>query len=387
MKPAARFASVDVSIIRQINALATTLTTNLGIGEPNLEPDPTFREMAREAATHGSWHYTANAGNITLRTQIAASLDGTFDPRSEICVTAGTQEGLFAIAQAWIEAGDEVLTPDPGFLSYDVLVQLAGGSPVHYRLDPETWLPDPGAIASLTTSRTKAIILNSPSNPTGAVIPDALLREIVDIATARGLLIISDEVYREIHYAHRPASVAGMSPSVIVVSGLSKSHGMTGLRLGWIAAEESLMVPIVRAHQYIATCAPAFSQQLAEAIFRNSRWNATWLNSMREQFSAQRQAALDAARLHLHADLAAPGGAFYLFVPVPVCGTLDLAKSLATDAAVLVIPGIAFGPGGEGFLRISYAATVDEIQKGIRRIGEYLRAEELRIQNLEFRKE
>lgn len=372
MKPAARFASVDVSIIRQINALATTLTTNLGIGEPNLEPDPTFREMAREAATHGSWHYTANAGSITLRTQIAGAIGGIFDPRSEICVTAGTQEGLYAIAQAYIEAGDEVLTPDPGFLAYDVLVEVAGGLPVHYRLDPETWLPDPGEIASLMTSRTKAIILNSPSNPTGAVIPEAILREIADIATARGLLIVSDEVYREIHYADRPASVAGLSPNVIVVSGLSKSHGLTGLRLGWIAAERNLMTPIVRAHQYIATCASAFSQQLAEAIFRNSRWNTTWLDSMREQFGEQRQAALDAARLHLHSDLAAPGGAFYLFVPVPVCGTLALAKSLATDAAVLVIPGIAFGPGGEGFLRISYAATVEQIQTGIRRIGEYL---------------
>ncbi|HUF16817.1 MAG TPA: pyridoxal phosphate-dependent aminotransferase [Thermoanaerobaculia bacterium] len=372
MKPASRFENVDVSIIRQINALATSLTTNLGLGEPNLEPDETFREMARAAAGAGSWQYTANAGNLGLRTRIAGSLDGTYDPRTEVCVTAGTQEGLFAIAQAYVEAGDEVLTPDPGFLSYDVLVRLAGGMPVHYRLDAETWQPDTHAIASLITERTRAIILNSPSNPTGAVIPEAVLREIVELARSRGLLVISDEVYREIHYGDRPASVAGMGTHVLVVSGLSKSHGMTGLRLGWVAAEQSLMLPILRAHQYIATCASAFSQQLAEAVFTNSRWNASWLASVREQFGQQREAALDAARLHLHSDLAPPAGAFYLFVPVPLCDTLSLAKALATDAAVLVIPGMAFGPGGEGFLRISYAASVEQIQTGIRHIGEYL---------------
>lgn len=372
MKSASRFDNVDVSLIRQINALATSLTTNLGIGEPNLTPDETFREMARAAAGDGSWRYTANAGNLSLRTHIAGSLDGNFDPRSEICVTAGTQEGLFAIAQAYIEAGDEVLIPDPGFLSYEVLVRLAGGSPVPYALEPETWSPDPEAIALRITDRTKAIILNSPSNPTGAVIPAALLREIVGLAQSRGLLVISDEVYREIHYGDRPASAAGMGPNVVVVSGLSKSHGITGLRLGWIAAEQSLMLPILRAHQYIATCASAFSQQLAEAVFVNDRWNASWLAAVREQFGEQREAALHAARLYLHADLAAPDGAFYLFVPVPLCNTLALAKALATDAAVLVIPGIAFGPGGEGFLRISYAAPVEQIQTGIRRIGEYL---------------
>lgn len=374
MKAAARFEEIEVSIIRQINALATPLTTNLGLGEPNLEPDDTLREMARSVAATGSWHYTANAGNLALRAQIAASLEGSFDPRTEICVTAGTQEGLFAIAQAYIEPGDEVLTPDPGFLSYDVLVRLAGGSVVHYRLDPETWHPDAASIAELITERTKAIVLNSPSNPTGSVIPEGLLREIVELARRRGVLVISDEVYREIHYGVRPASAAGMGRNVVVVSGLSKSHGMTGLRLGWIAASADLMVPILRAHQYIATCASAFSQQLAEAVLANEEWNASWLSRAREQLGAQRKAALDAARLHLHSELAAPEGAFYLFVPVPVCGTLALAKSLATDAAVLVIPGIAFGPGGEGFLRISYAASIDRIKDGVRRIGEYVNA-------------
>ena len=386
MKPSERVSGIDLSIIRQINALGTALSINLGLGEPNIEPDERLREMARQAASSGSWRYTPNAGSTKLRTLIAHLLEGAYDPRSEICVTAGTQEALYAIAQAWIDPGDEVLIPDPGFLSYGVVTRLAGGTPVTYDLDPDSWQPDPDGIARRITAKTRAIIVNSPSNPTGGVIAADTLQQIAAIAADRGILVISDEVYGEIYYGERPHSMSGMGRHVIVVSGLSKSHGMTGLRLGWIAAQEDVMAPIVRAHQYIATCASAFSQQLAEAVLEDADWNASWLENLRARFAEQREAALHAARTHMDIDVAPPSGAFYLFVPVPVCETLPLAKSLATDAAVLAIPGIAFGQRGEGFLRISYASSVDAIGTGIRRIGEYLSGEELRIQNSEFRK-
>ena len=386
MKPSQRISGIDLSIIRQINALGTALSINLGLGEPNIEPDERLREMARQAAGSGSWRYTPNAGSAKLRTLIAHSLGRSWDPHSEICVTAGTQEALFAISQAWIDPGDEVLIPDPGFLSYEVVVRLAGGTAVTYDLDPDSWQPDPDGIARRITDRTRAIIVNSPSNPTGGVIAADTLQQIAALAADRGILVISDEVYREIYYGKRPSSMSGMGRHVIVVSGLSKSHGMTGLRLGWIAAHEDVMTPIIRAHQYIATCASAFSQQLAEAVLEDADWNASWLENLRARFAEQREAALHAARTHMDIDVAPPSGAFYLFVPVPVCETLPLAKSLATDAAVLAIPGIAFGQRGEGFLRISYASSVDAIGTGIRRIGEYLSGEELRIQNSEFRK-
>jgi aspartate/methionine/tyrosine aminotransferase len=368
VNPASRFDGIEISLIRQINALATPLTTNLGIGEPNLEPDETFREMAARAATEGSWQYTANQGTLPLRTHVAAKYGSAVDPRTDVCVTAGTQEALFAIVQAFVDPGDEVLIPDPGFLAYETVIRIAGGIPVTYPLAAPDWTLDTDELRKRKTAKTRAIIVNSPSNPTGA----ALNAEELDAIAGLGVLVISDEVYEEIHYGQRPPTMWGRAEDVLVVSGLSKSHGITGLRLGWVVGGAELIRPVVRAHQYIATCASAFSQQLAELIFENRSWNEDWLGRVRVQFREQRDAALAAAGQHLHAGIPAPAGAFYLFAPVPTCDTVGLAKALATEIAVLTIPGVAFGPSGEGFLRISYAARSEVLQTGIRRIGQYL---------------
>jgi aminotransferase len=187
-------------------------------------------------------------------------------------------------------------------------------------------------------------------------------------------LVVSDEVYRELWYEAPPPSMLGRSPNVIVVNGMSKSHSMTGLRLGWILAREEIMKPIVTAHQYIATCASVFSQALAEMILDNADWNASWLANVRAQFRTQRETALHSIDHELGAKIPPPAGAFYAFVPVPACDTVKFAKTLASDAAVLVIPGVAFGPGGEGFVRISFAASLEQIGSGIERMGRWLRA-------------
>ncbi len=201
-------------------------------------------------------------------------------------------------------------------------------------------------------------------------------RETLAAIAALGPLVVSDEIYGQIWYEQRPASMLDFDPpaNVIVVNGLSKSHAMTGLRLGWIFAREAVMKPIVTAHQYVATCASVFAQALAEMILDDRAWNESWLASVRAQFAAQREAALYAIRHELEAEIASPDGAFYAFAPVPSCDTITLAKTLATDAAVLVIPGVAFGSRGEGILRISYAAPVEQITAGIERVGRFLRA-------------
>jgi aspartate/methionine/tyrosine aminotransferase len=363
---ARRIAGIEISLIRQINALATPLSTNLGIGEPNLEPDARFRELARHA-TEVSWHYSPNAGNLSLRKKLADGLP--YDPKTEVCVTAGTQEGLFAIFQAFVEEGDEVLVPNPGFVSYATLAKMCGATVVTYDLEPPDWNVDAEALLAKVTPRTKLIVVNSPSNPLGSVIDEATLRKIA----SAGCLVVSDEVYRELWYDAEPPSMSGMGSTVIVISGMSKSHGMTGLRLGWIFADAELMTHIVKAHQYVATCASVVSQALAELILDDREWNASWLANARSMFRTQRDVALDAIRRELDADIPPPPAAFYAFVPVPSCDTLTFAKSLATDGAVLVIPGIAFGAMGEGFVRISYAASVDAIGTGIERMGRYLR--------------
>ena len=369
MKPASRLADVELSLIRQINALATPYSVNLGIGEPNVAPDGRLREMARHAATT-PWQYSPNAGHLSLRRKLC---EGTaYDPKSEVCVTAGTQEGLFAVFTAYVDPGDEVLVPDPGFLSYATLAKMCGASVVPYPLEPPDWAIDVDGLAKRITPRTKIIVVNSPSNPLGSVADRATLERIATL----GPLVVSDEVYREIWYDAAPASMAGMGDQVIVLNGLSKSHAMTGLRLGWVLANETVMKPVITAHQYIATCASVFSQSLAEQIFDDREWNATWLDGVRSQFRAQRDAAIFAIHHELEVEIPPPAGAFYAFAPVPACDTITFAKTLATDAAVLVIPGLAFGTQGEGFVRISYAAPPEQITAGIERIGRHVRSVE-----------
>jgi aspartate/methionine/tyrosine aminotransferase len=260
-----------------------------------------------------------------------------------------------------------VLVPDPGFLSYATLARLAGATVRTYALEPPSWTLDPAALK--ITKKTKLIVVNSPSNPLGAIVDENAL----DAIARSGCLVVADEVYREIWYDAPPPSMLGRGGNVLVVGGMSKSHGMTGLRLGWILGAAELMAPVVTAHQYIATCASVFSQALAEAVLAEKAWNAQWLDRVRAQFRTQREAALYAIERELEAHIEPPAGAFYAFAPVPFCGTTELAKSLATDAAVLVIPGVAFGKRGEGFVRISYAASVEQIGTGMERMGRYLR--------------
>jgi len=390
--PAKRLANIELSLIRQINALATPLCVNLGIGEPNVEPDETLREFAVRAAATGSWHYTPNPGTVSLRKLIAG--ESGFEAKSEVCVTAGTEEALFSIFQAYVDPDDEVLVPNPGFLAYATLARIAGATPVSYELEPGSagvlpavehdfarnsgrdaraprdWQVDVDALLKKITPKTKLIVVNSPSNPLGSVIDRETLQRIADA----GPLVVSDEVYCEIWYDAPPPSMLGMSDNVIVVGGMSKSHAMTGLRLGWVLAREAVMKPIITAHQYIATCASAFSQSLAESILSDADWNRSWLERIRAQFRRQREAALFSIARELEVSIAPPAGAFYAFVPVPACETVSFAKTLATDAAVLVIPGVAFGSLGEGFVRISFAASIDDIGTGIERIGRWLRS-------------
>ena len=366
MKPARRLDGIEISLIRQINALATPLSVNLGIGEPNVEPDETLREMARRA-TSASWHYSPNAGHFSLRKKLAQGTD--LDPKSEICVAAGTEEALYAIFQAYVDPGDEVLVPNPGFSAYTTIAKLCGAKALPYDLEPPGWTLDPSKLR--VTKKTKLIVVNSPSNPLGSVLDEAVLDA---IAAHRDVIVVSDEIYRELWYESPPPSMLGRSPNAIVVNGMSKSHSMTGLRLGWILARQEVMKPIVTAHQYIATCASVFSQALAEMILDDPEWNTTWLDGARAQLQRQRDAALHSIEHELGPKIPPPAGAFYAFVPSPECDTLRFAKNLAADAAVLVIPGIAFGSAGEGFLRISFAASLDQIGSGIERIGRYLRA-------------
>jgi aspartate aminotransferase len=372
MRPARRFATIDISLIRKMNAMAKPSTLNLGIGEPNVAPDGQLLEMAR-AAAEGDWHYSPNAGYLSLRRLIARRHGGAHDPKHEVCVTAGTMEALYAIAQAFIDPGDEVLVPDPGFLAYPAIATLTGATPVPYPLLPGSWDGDLAALRALVTAKTKMIVVNTPSNPTGSILPESTLRAIAALGDERDILVVSDEVYSEVFYATRPPSMLGLGRNVVVVDGMSKSHVMTGLRMGWILARAEVMSTIYKSHQYIATCASVFAQQLAEKILSDEEWNARWLDGMRAQFCAQRDALVAALRREAAVDLVAPAGAFYAFFSVATDDSLALATKAAAESDVLVIPGIAFGDRGEGHLRVSYASDIATIDEGIRRLAPYLR--------------
>ena len=293
MRPAQRLDGIELSLIRQINALATPLSVNLGIGEPNIEPDETLREMARRA-TSVPWRYSPNPGHLSLRKKIA---EGTsYDAKSEVCVTAGTEEALYAIFQAYVNPGDEVLVPNPGFISYATVAKLCGATPVPYDLEPPDWTLDVRKLRF--TSKTKLVVVNSPSNPLGSVVDDKTLTAIARAAENHDALVVSDEVYRELWFESPPPSMSGRSPNAIVVNGMSKSHSMTGLRMGWILAREDVMKPIVTAHQYIATCASGF---FAGARGDDPRQRAVERRVAGERprpaaHTTRRRAALDRAR-------------------------------------------------------------------------------------------
>lgn len=380
IRPAARFDSIGLSLIRQINDLGTPDCVNLGLGEPNLDPDATLRSLMERAARECEIGYSAVPGSLELRELIGESY--RLEP-DEICVTTGSEEALYAFMQAFVGQGDEVLTPDPGFAIYASMISLAGGQPVPYPLEPGKWGIDLERLEALVTPATKAILINSPSNPTGGVLPEEQIDAVVRLAEEHGFIVVSDEVYREIfHTASRPATAAERSSNVVVMSSLSKSHGLTGLRLGWMGASADLMATLRKAHHYMTICASTYSQKLAELILREKAWNEDWLRRAREQFAIQRSVAIEALEEHVGPVESASEGAFYIFQPVPTCRTLDFARGLATEAKVLMIPGVAFGESGEGFLRISYASSPEKIREGVHRLGQALQKSEERDKDM-----
>lgn len=368
VRTAARFGDVRMSAIRRIAALRRDSSIDLGLGEPDLLPPEWIRDEAARVARDGSWKYSANAGASATRDRIA-SYAGV-EP-GNVCVTAGAEEALFAVMQAFIGSGDQVLVPDPGFLAYPTLVRLAGGDPVSYALEPGTWQLDLEHLTSRISDRTRMIVVNSPSNPTGGVLPPSDLEALAELARRHSLIVVFDEVYREIWFDSEPAPFPSWE-GLLRIGGMSKSHAMTGLRLGWVLGAEALLAPVIVAHQYIATCASVFSQQLAETVLANRERNLEWLKTVREHFLERRSVASQSWLEHVGTPVLEPGGAFYLFAPVPSCATEAFALTLAREDDVLVVPGSAFGARGEGWLRISYAAEPAQLREGIGRIASRL---------------
>lgn len=370
-KPASRLDAVGISLIRRVLEAASPDAINLGFGEPTFDTPRSIVLAAHASLDESRLGYTATAGLPTLRSAIAA-YSGEFLDAESVLVTVGSQEALFVALMAWVDPGQEVLVPDPGFPAYEAITRLAGATPVAYPLTAATGFRfDAQALEPLVSSRTRAIVLNSPANPTGGIIPAEELRKVEAIAARHDLLVVSDEVYREIYFDARPPSYLDVSDDGIVVSSLSKSASMTGWRLGWAVGSRERLAPVRVVHQYAVTCAPTHSQAAALAAFgEEAKRDAA---SFRRRLLERRDLLASLVRERLGLTPHVPEGAFYMLVEAAPGGdSVKVAMDLVERAKVIAIPGAAFGEETSRYLRLSFSVGEDTMREGIERLREGL---------------
>jgi aspartate aminotransferase len=355
-----RVEAISISGIREVFEAAGEDAINLGIGQPDFPtPDHARRGAIEAIEAKKTDAYTANKGILSLREGIAAKherdLGLSYDP-DQIIATAGGSEALHIALEAHVGIGEEVVIPDPGFVAYDALTKLAGGEPVPVPLRDDLTL-DPATVEEAITEDTAAFVVNSPGNPTGAVSPPEDIREFARIAEEYDVLCISDEVYGRIVFDGTHRSPAEFAPDqTVVVDACSKSYSMTGWRLGWVAASEERIERMLRVHQYVQACASAPAQFAAEAALTGPQ---DVVGEMVDTFEARRDIVVDGLT-DIGFDVPTPEGAFYVMPKVPE-GFVDE----CIDRGVVVVPGEAFGEHGEGYARISYATSTDEIQEAL----------------------
>ena len=358
---AARVEAISISGIREVFEAAGEDAINLGLGQPDF-PAPTHaRQAAVEAIEAGKADaYTGNKGIAPLREAIAAKHERDqgidVDP-GDVIATAGGSEALHLAMEAHVDAGEEVIFPDPGFVSYDALTKVAGGTPKPVPLRDDLTL-DPATVEDAITDDTAMFVVNSPGNPTGAVSPEADVREFARIADEHDVVCLSDEVYEPFVFEgehHSPISYAD-TDNVVVVNGCSKTYSMTGWRLGWVTASTRRIERMLRVHQYVQACASAPAQYAAEAALTGPQ---DVVDEMRETFEERRNLLLDRFA-EMGVEVPTPKGAFYAMPKVPE-GFVDA----CIDRGVIVVPGEAFGEGGAGHARLSYANDTESLREAL----------------------
>lgn len=351
---------------------------SLGVGEPDFVTPWSICEAAISSLERGYTAYTANAGLLELRKEIASYLHShfhvTYDALSEVIVTVGGSQALDIAMRAILDPGDEVIIPEPTFVSYAPLVSLAGGHPVAVEttIDTEFKLEaDP--LEKAVTPKTKALLLCSPNNPTGSLLTKEELEKIALIVKKHDLLVISDEIYAELTYDGDHCSIAsldGMRERTILVSGFSKGFAMTGWRLGYICAPEALAQAMLKIHQYAMMCASTMAQYGAIEALQNGRED---VEHMRRSYRRRRNYMVKSLN-EIGLDCHLPGGAFYVFPSVARTGMTseEFAERLLIEERVAVVPGSVFGRGGEGHVRCSYASSMEVLQEAVGRIQRFV---------------
>lgn len=363
---------IKKSPIRQISDRAKPGDISLGLGEPDLPTPEVIRQAAVKIIQEEQNGYTLQAGLPALRERVAADYPELNLAPDQVIITAGSQEALYLALMTLVQEGDEVLIPDPGFVAYPTIVRMAGGIPVTYRMPSSAGFAfDAGAFRSAITPRTKLVVCVSPSNPTGRTLTAADLSAIANVLKGTGAYLLSDEIYRDIYFtAERPASVSSFYERTIVISGLSKSLSMTGWRLGWICGDAAVIKAALVLHGYVTTCAATVSQKAALLAWSAEAEIAR--AAIRQTFHERRDYLVELIRRDLGLHAVVPDGAFYTMVDVSRLGpSLEVAERLLAHG-VVTVPGSAFGPEGEGFLRISFCADLPKLAEGVARIGKAL---------------
>ncbi len=371
-EPARRLRGIEKSAIRQFFDRAPAGSINFGLGEPDLPTPDVVRQAAVRAILDERNGYTTHAGLPVLRERVAGEYASLGSEPDRVIITAGSQEALYLALTALVDEGDEVLLPDPGFVAYPTIVRMAGGRPVFYKLPAaRDFGLDIDDFRRKLSKRTKVVVCISPSNPTGRALAAADLEAMAAALAGYGVLVVSDEIYRELYFGDaRPASIADYYPDAVVVSGLSKSMSMTGWRLGWLCGPAEVVRSALVLHGYVTTCASTISQKAALAAWTPEAETARV--AARRTFRARRDHLLGLLRGQLGLRAVEPDGAFYTMVGVAPYGrSRDVAESLL-QRGVITVPGGTFGSEAEDFLRVSFCAEESALTEGVRRIGEAL---------------
>jgi len=353
---------------------------SLGIGEPDFVTPWHIRESAIYSLEKGRTGYTSNLGAPRLRRAIAAYVESHFsvgyNPHDEIIVTVGVSEAIDLALRALLNPGDEVLYHEPCYVSYSPSILLAGGVPVAVatRAEDEFTLRAANLEKSITP-KTRVLMLNFPTNPTGAVMPQEELKKIAALVVKHDLVVLSDEIYSELTYDEVPhhsiAALPGMKERTVFLHGFSKAFAMTGWRIGYACGPADIIEAMMKIHQYSILCAPVMAQEAAlEALERGQRS----MERMREEYRLRRNlivTSLNEAGIPCHL----PKGAFYVFPDIRGTGmtSKEFALKLLEEKKVAVVPGTAFGPSGEGYVRCSYATALDQIKIAVERIADFVK--------------
>ncbi|WP_296892777.1 pyridoxal phosphate-dependent aminotransferase [uncultured Methanobrevibacter sp.] len=361
INPASRTNSIELSQIRKMFEITNPDAINLGIGEPDFNVPENIKQAMKNSIDDNDTHYTPNKGYIELREAIADKFkkdNGIETNPDNIIVTVGASEALYMCAQAFIESGDEVILPNPSFLSYEACIKLSNGKiiPVDCKMENEFKLKADDVLEKITKN-TKAIMLNSPSNPTGAVMEKEDIKAIADLSMDHDFLIISDEIYEKIIYDKKHYSPAKYSDNVITLNGFSKTYAMTGLRIGYLTANEDYTEELLKIHQYNIACASTVSQRGAYEALTGPQDEVT---KMVNEFKNRRD--LIVKRLNeMGYETVNAEGAFYVF---PKIEDEDFVQK-AAEAGVITVPGAAFGSNGQNHVRMSYANSYENIEKAM----------------------